>query len=512
MAKPHEKLAASLARLEEMQKGGRRIYRSNELTRVHRERLIQNGFLHEVIRGWLMLSSPGSDPGDTMPWYSSFWEFCARYCTSRFGKQWHVSPEQSLLLHAEQTAIPRQIVIYTPNGANNAMALPFGTSLYDLKQKRMPPRSDLSEREGIRLFTPAAALARVPKAFFSRAPVEARVALVGIHDLSGLSRHLLEGGHTMVAGWLAGAFRRVGQPESADQILRPMKAAGYDVRENDPFTSRQEFGVLHRPETPIEGRLRALWETCRESVVGEFPKAPGLPGDREAYMRAVDDLYRSDAYHSLSIEGYRVTPDLIERVRSGNWSPEILAADRQSRDTLAARGYWQAFQRVRQAVEEVFSGGDPGSLARVAHHDWYLELFQPCAVANLIALSDLAGYRNDAVYLRGSRHVPPRWELLRDAMSTLFDLLEEEAEPPVRAVLGHWLFGYVHPYPDGNGRMARFLMNVMLASGGYPWTVIRVEDRTDYLAALEIASVAGDIRPFAGFVAKQVGRLAEQTE
>lgn len=58
--------------------------------------------------------------------------------------------------------------------------------------------------------------------------------------------------------------------------------------------------------------------------------------------------------------------------------------------------------------------------------------------------------------------------------------------------------------------MARFLMNVMLASGGYPWTVICVEDRADYLAALEVASVTGDIRPFARFVAKRVERVAEQ--
>ncbi|WP_366635422.1 Fic family protein [Aquisalimonas sp.] len=41
----------------------------------------------------------------------------------------------------------------------------------------------------------------------------------------------------------------------------------------------------------------------------------------------------------------------------------------------------------------------------------------------------------------------------------------------MRAVLGHWLFGSIHPYPDGNGRMGRFTMNAMLASGGYPWTV-----------------------------------------
>ena len=72
----------------------------------------------------------------------------------------------------------------------------------------------------------------------------------------------------------------------------------------------------------------------------------------------------------------------------------------------------------------------------------------------------------------------------------------------MRAVLGHWLFGYIHPYPDGNGRMARFLMNAMLASGGYPWTVIRVGDRKAYLAALDRASIDMNIKPFAAFVGR----------
>jgi len=100
--------------------------------------------------------------------------------------------------------------------------------------------------------------------------------------------------------------------------------------------------------------------------------------------------------------------------------------------------------------------------------------------------------------------VPPRWEAVREAMPVLFDLLEKENEPAVRAVLGHWLFGYIHPYPDGNGRMARFMMNVMLASGGYPWTVIRVRDRDAYLAALDHASIDLDIVPFTAFVAQRV--------
>ena len=49
-------------------------------------------------------------------------------------------------------------------------------------------------------------------------------------------------------------------------------------------------------------------------------------------------------------------------------------------------------------------------------------------------------------------------------------------------------------------------MNAMLASGGYPWTVIRVEDRTPYLAALDRASVDLDIGPFADFIAERVRR------
>jgi len=122
----------------------------------------------------------------------------------------------------------------------------------------------------------------------------------------------------------------------------------------------------------------------------------------------------------------------------------------------------------------------------------------------LIPASALAGCRNDAVYLKNSRYVPPRWETVRDAMPALFDLIEAEPEPSVRALLGHWLLGYIHPYPDGNGRMARFLMNVLLASGGYPWTVIRVEDRPDYLNALDRASIDVSANPSEVFIAERV--------
>ena len=74
-------------------------------------------------------------------------------------------------------------------------------------------------------------------------------------------------------------------------------------------------------------------------ITGRFPAAPGLPRKTEAFLKAIDDVYVTDAYHSLSIEGYQVTTELIERVRRGNWHPDKIAADGQQRDALAAGGY-----------------------------------------------------------------------------------------------------------------------------------------------------------------------------
>ena len=504
MATVQERLAESLAELATLQADSRRVFRSDELSRVHRERLLQAGFLTQVLKGWLISSSPGTAPGESTPWFASFWEFCARYCDDRFSADWHLSAEQSLSIQGENTVIPPQVIIYSPKASNNLIALPFGTSLYDLKEANPPAANDLVVRDGLRLFAIEPALVKVPESFFADRPIEARVALASVRDPSALLRLLLEGGNWIVAGRLVGAFRRINRADIAEEIRSAMSAAGYSIRETDPFAPGHEFGKLAPTVAPIVGRIQSAWEKMRSDVLKAFPHPPGLPVNKEAYLHFVDEIYQSDAYHSLSIEGYRVTPELIERVRSGAWSPDSNEADRQNRDALAARGYWQAFQEVKLAVAKIIGGANPGTIVRTAHREWYRELFQPSVAAGLIPATALAGYRNDFVFLRTSRYVPPRWEAVRDAMPAFYDLLESETEPAVRAVLGHWLVGYIHPYMDGNGRIARFLMNAMLASGGFPWTVVRVEDRKRYLGALDRASIDLNIAPFATFLAERV--------
>jgi len=247
-----------------------------------------------------------------------------------------------------------------------------------------------------------------------------------------------------------------------------------------------------------------MWQQMRGAVIERFPAAPGRPRDIDAYLKHVREVYVTDAYNSLSIEGYRISPALIERVRSGDWNPDADEQDRDHGNALAARGYWLAYQAVQKSLRRVLRGENPGAVADKDHGTWYRELFAPSVTAGLLRAANLAGYRNGPVFIRRSMHVPPNREAVRDAMPVFFEMLTEETELSVRVVLGHFIFVYIHPYTDGNGRIGRFLMNVMLAAGGYPWTVVPLERRDTYIVALENASVRQNIAPFADFLARLV--------
>ena len=503
MATPQEKLAESLEALSELQTRGTVAIRTADLSRAHRERLLKSGFLQEVMKGWYIAARPDDAAGESTAWYASFWAFCAAYLRERFGSDWSLSPEHSLSLHAGNHAVPPQLVVRSPRGGNKATALPHKTSLLDVRAA-VPQKEDIEERDGLRLFSLPAALIASSSAFFANNPIDARAALATIRDASELLDRLLKGGHSTIAGRLAGAFRNIGRGRIADDIVNAMRAAGYTVREQDPFASRIDLVLPRREASPDAGRIHLMWQQMRGAVIETFPAPPAGPKNIDAYLKHVQDVYVTDAYHSLSIEGYRVSPALIERVRGGAWNPDANEQDREQRNALAARGYWLAFQAVQKSLRSVLRGENPGAVADEDHGAWYREMFAPSVTAGLLRAADLAGYRNGPVYIRRSMHVPPNCEAVRDAIPVFFDMLTEESEPSVRVVLGHFIFVYLHPYMDGNGRIGRFLMNVMLAAGGYPWTVVPLERRDAYMAALEEASVRQNIAPFADFLAQLV--------
>jgi Fic family protein len=283
--------------------------------------------------------------------------------------------------------------------------------------------------------------------------------------------------------------------------MRDMQAAGLAISEENPFANHVPV-LKGRIKSAYAGRIEAMWKKMRDEIIQVLPPPPEVnPSKQDRVIKIILERYKRDAYHSLSIEGYEVTEEFIQKIAEGKWSPETDAKDHEQKDAMAAKGYHEAFLKVIESVKNTLRGDSPGKVFENDLQDWYRALFSASVQAGIIQVTDLAGYRNGPVYIKGARHVPPgNKEAVLDSMETLFQLIKEEEHPGVRAILGHFIFVFIHPYMDGNGRIGRFLLNLMLVSGGYAWTIIRAENRTQYMQALEAASTEGNIEPFAQFV------------
>jgi len=499
MATHAEKLATSLGILKDLVGDSKRaIFKSTEFSRVHRERLVKAGFLIEMKKGWLLLADPAKKAGDSTLWYANFWRFLSLFLEERFGKAYCLSAESSLILHTGVTTIPKQLTIITEKASGQSVQLPFHSSIFLYQdEKNLPIERDV--KEGLQVMTLPEAICRAPKSYFEQHPDEAVVALSLIQDASQLLHYLLMRGQSTTAGYLIGAYRHMGREDMAKRILDAMVAAGHKMNVENPLV-RPAIFLSIRSKSPHAARLQALWNRYRPHVVELFPEAPGLPQDAAFYLSAVEENYREDAYNSLSIEGYEVSPALIDRVRSGLWNPSEESTDVQQKDALAAKGYRLAFEATQLSLERVLQGQNPGLVVRQDLAQWYQMLFAPSVQAGLLKDYHLAGYRSNQVYIQNSRHIPFPQTALLDSMDMFFELLEKEENAASRAILGHFFFVHIHPYSDGNGRIGRFLMNVMMASGGYPWTIIPVARRTEYMNALEQASGENNIVDFVLFI------------
>ncbi len=505
MPTPQQALAAALQRVRDQATD--EIIRGPNIARADRLLLTKRGFFVEIIKGWYALTTPQAEPGDTTFWHAHFWGFASAYLRHRFGANYSLSAEHSLDLWTGNTSTPAQLIVIAGKGGTSTVELPNRTSLLLYADKKnLPKPTDV--QQGVQVMPLALALVRASPGFYRRSVTNAEIALRLVRP-EDLSRVLLgDKGSPTAAGRLVGAFRHCGLTSSANRLAADLTAAGLDFVETNPFSAppRLPAGLLFT--SPHVGRLKALWQHLRPVVNEIFPSAPVAPQANVTLSR-VAEIYAHDAYHSLSIEGYQVTPELILRIASGEWNPELDPTDQGQVNAMAAKGYHESFQAVLESLREILAGQ---SAPAIIHRDlpiWYRTLFSPSVQSGLLPAYALAGYRNRPVFIRGSEHVPPPHEAVPELLDTLFSLIAAEPSAGVQAVLGHFLFVYIHPYSDGNGRIGRFILNTLLASGGYPWTVIRVEHRKAYMAALENASVRHDISDFTRFVAAEMTAAAE---
>jgi Fic family protein len=264
------------------------------------------------------------------------------------------------------------------------------------------------------------------------------------------------------------------------------------------------LATTHQPWLDRQAATFARFQTEIQAEVGDAGSR--LPRfDREALLAQAREAKAYDAYHSTTIEGYRIRPEEVSAVISGvtvgGHDPE------EVRSRMAVAGYSKAFETTLATVRD--ADGDV-EITDTLVQGLYIDLFSPSVDAGIVSPELLRGWRTEPAYLRGHVYVPPGPEKLPRLMRQYEELVNGvTGDPLVRAILAHLEFVTVHPYPDGNGRLARLLMNVALLGGGLPWITIRNDDRAPYFAALHAAQVEGDAIPFARLVLRYAEAAAE---
>lgn len=497
-------LAESLARVKKI--AVKQIVKSEQISRVDRERLLKAGALQKIIRGWYLFCQPNTNAGESTLWYANFWDFVQMYLYKKFGDNYCLSPEASLKLYLGTTIIPKQIVVMVKEAIGFLLQLPHNSSILVYQERKNFP-TEIKKYNNLNVFPFEYALCKMSITFYRQLPQEAEIALRMIPSAESILFFLLRDGLINSAGRIIGALRHIGNNDLADTISKAMLAAGYTLTEVNPFAVKPFLEDKFYLKSPYSMRIESYWKKFRNDVKKYLPEPlfqEAKINDYKLLVKTIENTYVEDAYNSLSIEGYQVSEELILKIAEGKFDPDTDETDREQQNAMVAKGYNHAFKAVKNTIIKMINAKDPGKILRHDISDWYLALFSPAVTAGILPRGQLAGFRNQAVYIRNSMHVPPPHQAVLDCIDAMFDCIVNEENTCVKAILAHWLFGFIHPYNDGNGRIARFIMNALLVSGGYPWTIIHLQNRQKYLIALEQASVFSDIKEFAQLIAKEI--------
>ncbi len=114
-------------------------------------------------------------------------------------------------------------------------------------------------------------------------------------------------------------------------------------------------------------------------------------------------------------------------------------------------------------------------------------------------------YRNVPVYIVGASHTPPAtakevWEGMKFFIADLREKEKSGIDPIEKAAWIHAEVVKIHPFPDGNGRTCRLLMNYSLMQDNYPPINIKKEAKEAYFNTLDLYATKGDIKPFSQLV------------
>lgn len=178
----------------------------------------------------------------------------------------------------------------------------------------------------------------------------------------------------------------------------------------------------------------------------------------------------------------------------------------------------------KKSIPEALAGKEIGHIFAVQNHPLAIDLVKKIAFNKTYKVTEkdiktlhktamdkiiasAGSYRDHDLTVRGAGFHPSPFYEISKHMKELVHLINnnpDELRPIEHAAQVHYDFAWIHPFEDGNGRIARLLMNLLLVRNGYPFTVIKNVDRKKYLRTLKEMDTEGNFEPFLIFVARSV--------
>jgi Fic family protein len=193
-------------------------------------------------------------------------------------------------------------------------------------------------------------------------------------------------------------------------------------------------------------------------------------------------------YSSNALEGNSLTETETKIVLEDG----ITIGGKPMKDHYEATGHGEAYDYMNSlATIKYFTEDDIKKLHKLFYHR--------------INEDEAGQYRRKKVFISGSKYALPTPDQVQDLMNkfiTRMEVVAKERHPVEYSAIAHKDFVFIHPFIDGNGRVARLLMNLILLQKGYCLAIIPPILRMDYVQALEKAHT--DDKEFIRFIARTV--------
>ncbi len=211
------------------------------------------------------------------------------------------------------------------------------------------------------------------------------------------------------------------------------------------------------------------------------------PLPKDAVKRIIEDIRLRHTYHSDAIEGNTLTLQETKLILEEG----VTIGGKSLKDHIEAKNDAEAFDLMMELAN---------SKKKISQeiiqkiHDFVMKGI----------LQNLGQYRTENVTITGAKIRPPSYLKIVKLMDEYIQNIEKlKLQTIKKASFIHHEFVRIHPFIDGNGRVARLLTNFYLIKNGYPPIVIQKEDRKKYYRLLNKAD-QGNLSDFATFLARSV--------